>query len=338
MFHHGSTTRWEKDEPPSIRKRFFKGFQKAMDTKINTSTHDESFEDLCAAPVRQETYTKKKTDETTASIQELINEDHLALSEDEYRLCLFLKNGLARPWSFNSSPVDGTTAAINNLIREYPPPPPKAKDVRHVSFQSLLAKHGKGNCGLYHLTLWIPTGQEHSEKSKQDPGKGGMISSGALAGGEKFNKVIQFFRSTATLTQTVGILFDAFDPGCYQRYKTNYDNLAETTALHSLHFSHRDCFLGRVLLRNLVAEPHKDQLDTRDGWVAICCFGEFTEGHFVVPDLRLKFAFQPGDIIFLRSALFFHYLTDFDGERSSLVFFSHENLNREKGKLSLELE
>ena len=56
------------------------------------------------------------------------------------------------------------------------------------------------------------------------------------------------------------------------------------------------------------------------------CWGDFSGGYLALPDLRVKLDFKPGDIIFFRSRLLEHFITDFEGERSNMVFFTHENV------------
>jgi hypothetical protein len=56
------------------------------------------------------------------------------------------------------------------------------------------------------------------------------------------------------------------------------------------------------------------------------CSGDFEGGELCVPGLDLKLGHKPGDIIFLRSSLFEYFVSDFNGNRSSIVFFSHKKL------------
>lgn len=90
--------------------------------------------------------------------------------------------------------------------------------------------------------------------------------------------------------------------------------------------SRRACFHGLALLRNLQVDAHKDRSDVPNGWVAMVCWGDFSGGYLALPDLGVKLDFKPGDIIFFRSRLLEHFVTDFEGERSSMVFFTHENV------------
>lgn len=58
----------------------------------------------------------------------------------------------------------------------------------------------------------------------------------------------------------------------------------------------------------------------------MCCWGKFTGGDLVIPALKQRFEFKPGDVVILRSTLLAHYIMPYEGERSSIVFFSHDNV------------
>ena len=110
----------------------------------------------------------------------------------------------------------------------------------------------------------------------------------------------QFFVNIAPLTQAVSLLFSAVD-------KT-YQRALRTGALRIMTATNRACFQGLVVIRNLAALPHKDSSDYKKGWVAMCCFGDFTGGELVIPVLKMMFKFQPGDVIFFRSTILEHYV------------------------------
>ena len=92
--------------------------------------------------------------------------------------------------------------------------------------------------------------------------------------------------------------------------------------------SRRACFHGLALLHNLQVDAHKDQSDVPNGWVAMVCWDNFSRGYLALLDLGVKLDFKPGDIILFRSRLLEHFVTDFEGERSSMVFFTHENVSK----------
>ena len=56
----------------------------------------------------------------------------------------------------------------------------------------------------------------------------------------------------------------------------------------------------------------------------VCC-RNFSGGYIVLPDLGVKLNFKPTDIMFFFcSRLSEHFVTNFEAERSSLVFFTDE--------------
>lgn len=77
-----------------------------------------------------------------------------------------------------------------------------------------------------------------------------------------------------------------------------------------------------MVIRNVAADPHKDSSDYKNGWVGMCCFGDFTGGELVVSILGMKFQVQPGDVIFFRLTLLEHYVLPIIGDRTSFVFLS----------------
>lgn len=55
------------------------------------------------------------------------------------------------------------------------------------------------------------------------------------------------------------------------------------------------------------------------------CVGAFSGGELCLPQLDVKLAFQPGDVVFFRSAVLEHFIAPCTLPRSSFVFFSHSN-------------
>lgn len=123
------------------------------------------------------------------------------------------------------------------------------------------------------------------------------------------------------------MLFQVVDLNIHESYTAAYDNaLTVSPPLQLLTYTRRACFQGLVVVHNLAVEPHKDHSDSKTGWVAMCCWGEFIGGELVIPTLKLSLKFQPGDVIFFRSTLLYHYLMPFVGQRTSFVFLSHEHV------------
>ena len=68
------------------------------------------------------------------------------------------------------------------------------------------------------------------------------------------------------------------------KYVKAYQEALPTGALR-ITATNRACFQGLVVIRNLAA--HKDTSDYKKGWVAMCCFGEFTGGELVKNEVSI---------------------------------------------------
>ena len=63
----------------------------------------------------------------------------------------------------------------------------------------------------------------------------------------------------------------------------------------------------------------------------ICC-GEFERGELCFLGLGLKLEHKSEYVIFFYSTLFKHFVSNFDENRTSLIFFSYKNfINTEEG-------
>lgn len=239
-----------------------------------------------------------------------------ARSTDASELVYFLKNGLSLPFG----PKTGTGIsndvknAIDSLAECYPPPLPKETDPHYGQM-----KETHDTSGVYHFAYWM----------QDDHDTAPTLSRDCLSTGYNLNFMAKFFNQITGLVQSLGLLFLTIDPWMYQTYWTKFQN---DLCLY-LNVSRRACFHGLALLRNVQVASHKDMSGAPMGWVAITCLGDFSGGNLVFPDLGIKLDFKPGDVIFFRSRLLEHFVGSFEGERSSLVFFTHQDvLDYEDGK------
>lgn len=169
------------------------------------------------------------------------------------------------------------------------------------------------------MSRWVATGQKGV--------KAAVISRDVIASASKMQYTSEFFKSIAPLSQCVAMLFLVVDSSMYRSYRNAYEKaLITTPPLQVLTYTKRACFQGLAVVHNLAVEPHKDNSDCKNGWVAMCCWGEFEGGELVLPTLKLALKFQPGDVVFFRSALLYHYLMPFVGHRTSFVFFTHQDV------------
>jgi hypothetical protein len=61
--------------------------------------------------------------------------------------------------------------------------------------------------------------------------------------------------------------------------------------------------------------------------VADMAFGDFEGGYLEVPQVGLQFDLLPGDVVFMRSALLQHSVSDTTtGLRYGVVYFTHESM------------
>jgi hypothetical protein len=199
---------------------------------------------------------------------------------------------------------------LEELADEYSPPKPKAKGhQRYLGEASMEKIHG-----AYNFHFWKAQGH-----SKDNPAfSTGMICQGT----HRFGSVWKLYWKVASLIQTMSILFEGIDLEMYNRYRDNYDGWTDDTKLGLFDVMARGCFTGLTLLQNLQIGPHKDFNDVKNGWATIFCCGDWQGGKLELPGSNLKIPSRHGDVVFLRSALFEHYLTIFEGDQSCFVLFT----------------
>jgi hypothetical protein len=72
---------------------------------------------------------------------------------------------------------------------------------------------------------------------------------------------------------------------------------------------------------------NRDSRDTMDGWVADMAFGDFKGGYLEVPQVGLQFDLRLRDVVFMRSALLQHSVSDTTtGLRYGVVYFTYKSM------------
>lgn len=235
-------------------------------------------------------------------------------------LLVYWKRGFGIPFGAGmQNPIlERIKDGITQLEHSYPPPVPKPNDIRHKEkIKSLQEKHGN-SVGVYYFAWWYGIAQQNVSYP--------ALSSDMRGTGKKQEAVRAFIRRIAPLQQIIGILFLATDPQAYATYFNNFRKTAAATAWDIFATSRRACFHGLAILRNLQVGRHKDKRDRKRGWTAMVCIGQFRHGFLVLPQLNLRVKFEPGDVIFFRASFLEHFLEEFKGERSALVFFTHASV------------
>lgn len=301
----------------------FQGLLEKSLAKTPVTRTDHIWKELLDRPISREVSSLEEAEQYMSSLP-LVNQDTVVETRDGTRLMVFFRKGLFRPWKpeLAQEVIEGTMEAIIRLGNVYKPKAPKEQsNKRYVGYTSQQKRwiHDGKVFGVYHFALWKQMG--HSAMTP-------TLSSETIGNTEKFNHVDQFFRKIAPLIQTIGLLFRGVDIEVYTSYLINYNDWLDETPLRILQMSNRACFAGLALLRNTQVGPHKDSGDIKDGWVAMCAWGEFEGGEMILPELQMQLRFQQGGVIFLRSALFEHFIAPFTGERAATIFFTKKNVHR----------
>ena len=116
------------------------------------------------------------------------------------------------------------------------------------------------------------------------------------------------------------------DPKKYQQLHKRYQEIGPNGLKH-LYQGPEACHSGLVLLVNIAVGPHKDRNDARDNWTTTNCWGNFKGGHIVFPELEIKVAQEPGDLLLSHAAVLTHFLEEVeDGERFCHVRFTKKDV------------
>jgi hypothetical protein len=81
------------------------------------------------------------------------------------------------------------------------------------------------------------------------------------------------------------------------------------------------------VLTGLCCSPYWDSKDTIDGWVADIAFGDFERGYLKVPQVGLQFDLRLKDVVFIRSALLQHSVSNTTTKlRYRVVYFTYKSM------------
>ncbi len=86
--------------------------------------------------------------------------------------------------------------------------------------------------------------------------------------------------------------------------------MADDTAASIIQTASRNCILGLAVLTGLCCSPHRDSRDIMDGWIVDIVFGDFERLTPRFLKLVCILTFRPGDVVFMRSALLQHSVSD----------------------------
>jgi len=196
------------------------------------------------------------------------------------------------------------------------------RDQRHPFSLRLSESFGPRH-GLRHCGMWHATGHPHEQPS---------VSKDVIHTATLVRATTVLFSHLVLLTVELSILLCALDLHAWSSARRFIAALNHFNPEFSIcRAGEFECWAHRALLFNLETHAHRDLRDDRDGYAVIAVFGSFVGGDFVVPSLRIKFSFQPGDVIFIKGQMLEHFITPWSGrtdkgERFCITHFAHQTL------------
>jgi hypothetical protein len=273
-------------------------------------------------PRRQLRWTRE-TEEKVGKDARLVTDKYVAHDSDGEVLVAYYPNYMT------GDIVKLILLALVTFITEYPPPPPVETDIRRTDWKSYLENcGGRKKVGMYYLATLFEQG--HIKKGPCLSKDAGSTNS------RKLSAIVKFIRSLEMLTVALTCLY-----GVLNRHSLEQalEVVSKVCAHHppseNVRSGKSDAWIGRAVLVNMPTHAHCDLGDWLLSLAAIACFGSFTGGEFVVPALKVKFPFQPRDVIFIKSSLLEHYITEWEpaefpdrqpGCRFSIVHYMHQDI------------
>jgi len=253
----------------------------------------------------------------------LISERYVACDDDGVVLAAYYPGYLV------DTVVRQVTKALKVFTEAYPPPSPSERDLRHTDWESLCKLcGGKESVGLYHLCTWFEQG--HSDRYPV------LSADAGPRGARNFAAVLRLIGQLQVLTFCLSLLYRVLSRKSWAKSIDVVSNVCKRNpASKNIRSGKWDAWTGRVILANMPTHAHRDLQDSLATLTAIACFGSFAGGHLVLPNLQVKFPFQPGDVIFINSRLLQHFVTEWKpvdlpdgtrGGRYSIVHFVHAKI------------
>lgn len=251
----------------------------------------------------------------------VVSEECVITTTDDQPLAFFLKQGAFRPWNIkDQSKLKGSVNIAlayldDNLLT-------KCLIVTLDTSHCNISRNWLGYRGRrWGLPLWPLEGTRSLiRRTSLNKVHAGEWIGYALHGSIEAIRVANPFGSTMSM------LFEGIDGESHRRYRDIYRMWRDRTSIRPFDTCGRACFLTMAIVRNLRVEPYKDSNNIKDGWVGMCCWGDFTCGNLALPDLNIQPEFCPGDVISFRSAVLEHFVLLYVGERTSFVFFTKRDL------------
>lgn len=127
----------------------------------------------------------------------------------------------------------------------------------------------------------------------------------------------------------VGNLFQAWQPELYQVYaeaaRLNFPKDLPP-GVDALPFDVFAMLVHNWFEENSGSDWHIDLNDFRNGYCAVVCYGKFSGGEVIFPELGIALKLEPGDVLFFKSSQLTHGNAPVVGLRRSVVLTTHNNV------------
>jgi hypothetical protein len=252
----------------------------------------------------------------------LIREPFIAVDKNHQPVVVYI------PRHLSVQTVEETERELIYLQEQYPPPEVDGnEDNRHYRMKRMLDMYPKEKVGRYHFAWWCSIGHPHTEPVLSIYFRGGSGSGNVT----KSVTAGKFIKKLAPLCQELSVALATIDFSLWSNCMEMMDKVWRRDPLScNIKSCGLDAWHGYAILSNVDIHVHMDSSDHKRGWAATTVFGQFEGGDFVVPYLKVKFPFQPGDVLFIRLSDLTHFVTDWSpvegGERFCIVHFNHEDV------------
>ena len=252
----------------------------------------------------------------------LISERYMAYDDDGVVLAAYY------PQYLSATIVAKVSKVLLEFTNTYPPPTRWGRH-HHTDWERLYEQCGsKKSAGLYHLCTWFEQG--HLDKPP-------CLSNDTLPRKpQAFAAVPTLIESLKLLTFCLSLLYRVLNRKSWDKSINVVSKVCKRNPSSRIVRSGKwDAWTGRVILANALTHAHRHLRDSPEALTAIACFGSFSGGEVVLPNLRVKFPCQPGDVIFINSHLLEHFVTKWEpsnlpdgrkGGRHSIVHFNHKDI------------
>ncbi|KAL8688498.1 MAG: hypothetical protein Q9218_005606 [Villophora microphyllina] len=249
----------------------------------------------------------------------VIDSNTVVKTEDEIPLAYFIKGAMFAGLSLNEREElkESLLRTVKELIKEYPPPPPKTNDSRVKSYDKQKAKPTKNEkkCGQHNFMYLIPQGQ----KGHKPPD----IHTHAQ---KKVSVVTEYMRNTTGTHNLVAKWIANIDPDTHRQLHDSYQRLGAEKLKH-LYQGPNACHSSHVLVVDLAVDPHKDSNDAKQSWTVTHVVGKFTGGLVALPELGIRIKQEQGDFLIMHAAILTHFVEEIEeGERFSQVYFTRKDI------------